>query len=126
MTPPKNIRHHKKSKTLELIWEDTNATLSAEYLRVNSPSAEVKGHGPGQKTLQFGKRNVAIKQLELMGHYAIKITFDDGHNTGIFTWEYLRALHDNHEQIWHDYLVLLAAQNLSRDPDTTVVRLMTP
>ena len=126
MQPPKNIRHHKKSKTLELVWDDVSATLSAEYLRVHSPSAEVKGHGPGQETTQFGKRDVAIKQIEFMGHYAIKITFDDGHDTGIFTWEYLRKLHDEFDQTWQTYLDLLASEKLSRDPDTTVVRFMTP
>lgn len=89
--------------------------LEAEYLRVESPSAEVKGHGPGQEQLVFGKRNVSMTRLELVGSYAVRIIFSDGHSTGLFTWSYLAKLGREHELIWSAYLEKLAKAGKSRD-----------
>jgi DUF971 family protein len=88
--------------------------LDAEYLRVESPSAEVKGHGPGQEQLVWGKRNVRIRRLDPVGSYAIKVVFDDGHDTGLYTWTYLRKLGQERAAIWQAYLDKLAAANLNR------------
>ena len=88
--------------------------LDAEYLRVESPSAEVKGHGPGQEQLVWGKRNVKIARLEPVGTYAVRIIFDDGHSTGLFTWPYLLKLGREREAVWGAYLEKLAAAGLSR------------
>ena len=88
--------------------------LPAEYLRVESPSAEVKGHGPGQEQLVWGKRNVKISRLEPVGSYAVRIVFDDGHSTGLFTWPYLLKLGRERETIWQGYLDKIAAAGLSR------------
>jgi len=95
---------------------DTGETLefAAEYLRVESPSAEVKGHGPGQEQLVWGKRKVKIKALEPIGTYAVRIVFDDGHNTGLFTWPYLLKLGRERDQIWQAYLGKLEQAGLSR------------
>ena len=90
--------------------------LPAEYLRVESPSAEVQGHGPGQKVIVAGRRHVGIIGLEPVGHYALRISFDDLHDTGIFTWEYLRRLGEEQESRWAEYLAALAARGLSREP----------
>ena len=90
------------------------AHLPAEYLRVESPSAEVKGHGPGQEQLVWGKRNVKISRLEPVGTYAVRIVFDDGHSTGLFTWPYLLKLGRERETIWPAYLEKLAAAGFSR------------
>ena len=88
--------------------------LPAEYLRVESPSAEVKGHGPGQEQLVWGKRNVRISRLEPVGSYAVRIVFDDGHSTGLFTWPYLLKLGREREMIWQAYLDKIAAAGFSR------------
>ena len=88
--------------------------LSAEYLRVESPSAEVKGHGPGQEQLVWGKRNVKIRRLEPVGSYAVRIVFDDGHGTGLYTWPYLLKLGRERETVWQAYLDKLAAAGFSR------------
>lgn len=88
--------------------------LSAEYLRVESPSAEVKGHGPGQEQLVWGKRNVKITKLEPVGNYAVKISFDDGHNTGLYSWPYLHRLGREQEGLWQAYLDKLEAARLGR------------
>ena len=88
--------------------------LDAEYLRVESPSAEVKGHGPGQEQLVWGKRNVKIRKLEPVGSYAVRIIFDDGHSTGLFTWPYLLKLGRDRAEIWQAYLDKLAAAGFSR------------
>ena len=88
--------------------------LPAEYLRVESPSAEVKGHGPGQEQLVWGKRNVKISRLEPVGSYAVRIIFDDGHSTGLFTWPYLLKLGRERETIWQGYLYKIAAAGFSR------------
>lgn len=89
--------------------------LAAEYLRVESPSAEVKGHGPGQEQLVWGKRRVRIVRLEPVGNYAVRIVFDDGHSSGLFTWSYLHELGRTRDTVWADYLARLAAAGLSRD-----------
>ncbi len=123
MTPPSKIRLHKLSQQLELHFaEDVVLLLSAEFLRVHSPSAEVKGHGVGQEVLQFGKKAVQISQLEPAGHYGIKIHFDDGHNTGIYTWDYFYELGKNYEQFWNAYLEKLHQSGKSREPDAQVVK----
>ena len=102
---PTNIALHQKSRILELTWpDDVVHELPCEYLRVYSPSAEVRGHGPGQETLQLGKENVNIKDIEPIGHYAIKIGFDDNHDSGLYDWGLLRELGDNHEKYWQEYL----------------------
>jgi len=99
-------------------------SLSSELLRVFSPSAEVKGHGPGQEILQWGKKNVRIKSIERSGNYAIRIKFDDGHDTGIYSWEYLLELCRNQDSYWQKYLAKLNAEGRSRDPDEQVVKFM--
>ncbi len=88
--------------------------LPAEYLRVESPSAEVKGHGPGQEQLVWGKRNVKISRLEPVGSYAVRIVFDDGHSTGLYTWPYLLKLGRERDTIWQGYLDKIAAAGFSR------------
>jgi len=113
---PTDIKLHKKSATLELVYSDgAGCKLSAEFLRINSPSAEVRGHGKGQETLQTGKKNVKIVEVEPVGNYAIKLVFDDQHDSGIYSWNYLLELCSNHDQLWDDYLDRLKAANASRD-----------
>ncbi len=110
MARPTEIKLHQKSRVLELSFDDGfSCNLSCEYLRVHSPSAEVQGHGPGQQVLQIGKERVGIEKLEPAGNYAIKIHFDDGHNTGIFTWPYLYELGQSYESNWKAYLDALEA-----------------
>jgi len=105
---PTEINFHKISRVLELSFEGgLNFKFTAEFLRVHSPSAEVKGHGPGQETLQLDKHDVNIANIEPIGHYAIKIHFDDGHDTGLFSWTYLHDLGQNYETKWQQYLDLL-------------------
>lgn len=123
---PGKIRLHKQSRTLELQFGDETFLLPAEFLRVHSPSAEVKGHGPGQAVLQHGKRQVAITQIERAGNYAIKLVFDDGHDTGIYTWEYLYHMGTQQESLWQTYLDALHSAGKTRDAHTSVVRLMDP
>jgi len=101
---PSEITLHQQSKTLELAYGDKHYQLAAEYLRVYSPSAEVRGHGAGQEVLQTNKEQVGIKQLEPSGNYALKIYFDDGHDSGLFTWDYLYELATQQETHWQDYL----------------------
>ncbi|WP_028467884.1 gamma-butyrobetaine hydroxylase-like domain-containing protein [Neptunomonas japonica] len=112
---PSNIKLHKKSKTLELIYDQDSYELSAEFLRVHSPSAEVRGHGIGNGTLQTGKKFVAINGVEATGNYALKIIFDDGHDSGLFTWEYLHDLAVQHDKYWDKYLQSLTEAGESRD-----------
>jgi DUF971 family protein len=113
---PHSLVVHQQSKVLELGYEDgSNYRLPFELLRVVSPSAEVRGHGPGQETLQTGKRNVSILSVEPVGHYAIKPTFTDGHDSGLFSWEYLHELCLNQDDIWQEYLDKLAQAGLDRD-----------
>lgn len=105
MPTPVEIKLHQRSKVLELKFDDGfECNLTCEYLRVHSSSAEVQGHGPGQEVLQLGKENVNITELEPMGNYAIKIHFDDGHNTGLYTWEYLYELGKEYDKKWPTYL----------------------
>ena len=117
---PKNIVVHQQSKVLELSYEDGNSyRLPFELLRVLSPSAEVQGHGPGQETLQTGKREVLIANIEPVGHYAVKPSFSDGHESGLYSWAYLRFLCDNQDQLWQEHLDKLAAAGLDRDAPMT-------
>ena len=112
---PTAINLHKVSRLLELSFEDgANFKLPAEYLRVYSPSAEVQGHGPGQEVLQVGKEDVAIDDIEPIGHYAIKLVFDDNHDSGIYSWIYLYELGQTYEQRWQQYLERLAAAGHER------------
>jgi len=102
---PESINLHQKSRVLEITFSDgQNFELSCELLRVYSPSAEVKGHGPGQSVLQTGKENVSITRIEPVGHYAVKLIFDDGHETGLYSWAYLYELGENKDELWKDYL----------------------
>jgi DUF971 family protein len=113
---PTEIRLKKAEKRLEIDFDDGKTfALPAEYLRVESPSAEVQGHGPGQKTLVPGKATVGIKSLEAVGHYAIRILFDDGHDTGIFSWAYLRELGLEQPTRWRKYLAALQSAGMSRE-----------
>jgi DUF971 family protein len=117
---PKNIVVHQQSKVLELSYEDGKSyRLPFELLRVLSPSAEVQGHGPGQETLQTGKREVLIANIEPVGHYAVKPSFSDGHESGLYSWDYLRFLCDNQDQLWQEHLDKLAAAGLDRDAPMT-------
>lgn len=115
---PTEIKLHQKSRILEIVFSDGRSfSLSCEFLRVFSPSAEVRGHGPGQEVLQTGKRNVDIVSVEPVGSYAIQPTFSDGHATGIYAWDYLYSLGTDQERMWSDYLQKLAAANASRDQE---------
>ena len=114
---PTDIRLHKKTALLELRYADGGIySLPAEFLRVYSPSAEVRGHGKGQEVLQTGKRFVKIDRIEPVGHYAIQLHFDDGHNTGIFSWDYLRELALGQQTLWDEYLARLQAAGARREP----------
>ena len=113
---PIDIKLHQKSKRLELSFSDSRIySFSYEFLRVHSPSAEVRGHSPSQAVLQLDKVSVGVKEVELVGAYALKITFDDGHNTGLYTWDYFRELHDNKEQYWNNYLQKLIDMGHDRE-----------
>lgn len=113
---PENIVVHQKSKMLELTYSEGKVyQLPFEFLRVHSPSAEVRGHGPGQEVLQTGKRNVSILSIEPVGNYAIKPTFTDGHDSGLFTWEYLLELCTDQDQLWQEYMAKLEAAGVTRD-----------
>jgi DUF971 family protein len=103
---------------------DIRHQLPAEYLRVLSPSAEVRGHGRGQEVLQFGKRNVSITAIAKSGNYALQISFSDGHDSGIYSWDYLYDLGSNYQIKWAAYLQTLQEAGQSRDPDTQVVKLV--
>ena len=118
---PTEIKVHKKSATLELIYNDISQTLSAEYLRVYSPSAEVRGHSPDQSILQHGKRHVTFRDIEPQGNYAIRLVFSDGHDSGIYSWTYLKELGDDFESNWADYLPQLEKAGKSRDPQFIAV-----
>ncbi|MCY1420909.1 hypothetical protein D9M71_365460 [compost metagenome] len=120
---PTDIKLHKASKTLSLKYASGEEyTLPAEFLRVHSPSAEVQGHG--KPILQFGKINVGLTKVEPAGQYALKLTFDDGHDSGLFTWDYLYQLCIRQEQLWADYLEELKTAGRSRDPAVSIVKLM--
>ncbi|MEN0088215.1 MAG: DUF971 domain-containing protein [Pseudomonadota bacterium] len=114
--PPSGLNVGPDRKTLKVKWDETDeGTLTAEELRIWSPSAEVQGHGPGQAVLQTGKRNVAITGVEPVGRYAVRVTFDDGHNTGIYSWSFLRQLTAHRDEMWRDYLEALTDAGASRD-----------
>lgn len=105
---PTDIKLHQKSRMLEITFDDGNEfKLPCEFLRVFSPSAEVRGHGPGQEVLQVGKENVNITNIEPVGSYAVSLYFDDEHNTGIYSWEWLHHLGTNQETLWTEYLARL-------------------
>jgi DUF971 family protein len=113
---PTEIRLRKNSRLLVVAFEDgTEFSFSFEYLRVHSPSAEVVGHGPGQETLQTGKENVMITRIDPVGHYAIRLVFDDGHDTGLYSWTYLHKLGRNMEENWQSYLDRLTAAGYARE-----------
>jgi len=102
---PTNLVLHQQSRILEVSFEDgVTCRLPCEYLRVYSPSAEVRGHGPGQGTLQVGKEEVSISDIEPVGNYAVRLLFDDGHNTGLYTWDYLYLLGKQFDTKWREYL----------------------
>ena len=114
---PTEIKLHQTSRLMELSFADGKVfRLPYEFLRVYSPSAEVRGHGPGQETLQIGKRGVTITEVEPVGHYAIRPKFSDGHDTGIYSWDYLHDLGTRHDLMWQDYLARMQAAGASRDP----------
>ena len=124
MPVPSRILVSEQKDALNMEYQgDVRFQLPAEYLRVVSPSAEVHGHGKGQEVLQTGKRHVGIQALEKSGNYAIRITFSDGHDTGIFSWDYLFELGTNHTDNWANYLQRLHDAGESRDPDVQVVKL---
>lgn len=115
MTKPVNIKLHQKSRILEVEYEDgSHFHLPCEYLRVYSPSAEVTGHGPGQEVLQLNKEEVTIDAIEAQGNYALKLVFDDKHDTGLYTWDYLYELGSKYEEKWQDYLDRLKAAGHER------------
>lgn len=113
---PSKIHYHKKARELELTYADGNShRLAVEYLRVFSPSAEVRGHHPSQAVLQVGKKDVGLKNIEPVGRYAVKLAFDDGHDSGLYSWEYLYELIQNHDANWADYLARLEQAGASRE-----------
>ena len=114
---PTEIKLHQSSRVLELVFADGRSfRLPYEFLRVYSPSAEVRGHGPGQETLQPGKRDVTITDVEPVGHYALRPTFSDGHESGIYSWDYLYDLGTRQDELWQSYIERLAKAGASRDP----------
>jgi DUF971 family protein len=115
---PVSLTVHQQSRTLEIAFDDGRAfRIPFELMRVYSPSAEVQGHGPGQETLQTGKRDVVIDAIEPVGHYAVKPTFSDGHDTGLFTWDYLYRLGEQQDELQAQYLERLALAGLDRDAE---------
>lgn len=113
---PQDITVHGASRLLEIAFSDGQAfRIPFELMRVYSPSAEVQGHGPGQETLQTGKREVDVVALEQVGNYAVQPTFSDGHESGIYTWEYLYFLGSQQDELWNDYLQRLQAAGVDRD-----------
>jgi DUF971 family protein len=113
---PTEIKLHQKSRVMEISFADGRSfKLSYELLRVYSPSAEVRGHGPGQEVLQVGKRQVDITTLEPVGSYAVQPVFSDGHSTGIYSWDYLYELGENQDRLWAEYLEKMRAAGASRD-----------
>ena len=113
---PSDITLHQQSNMLDITFDDgTRFSMPVEYLRVYSPSAEVRGHGPGQEVLQVGKRNVGVTAIEPVGMYAVKLVFSDGHDTGIYSWEYLHELGRKQESNWKTYLARLQQAGKSRD-----------
>lgn len=121
---PTGIELHKATKVLDLVYSETERyALSCEYLRVYSPSAEVRGHGPGQEVLQTGKINVTINAIHPVGNYALQLVFSDGHDSGIYSWDYLYKLCQNQQTWWQNYLDELHEAGATRDPSVQVVRI---
>lgn len=117
---PSEIKLHQQSRRLELIYGNGESySLDFEYLRVYTPSAEARGHGPGQETLQTGKRDVILERIEPVGTYALRFVFSDGHDSGLYSWDLLHNLGRHHAELWADYLAAIASRGLSRDIDTT-------
>ncbi|MBP8168705.1 MAG: DUF971 domain-containing protein [Azonexus sp.] len=117
---PSEIKLHQKSRRLELIYESGEIfSLDFEYLRVYTPSAEARGHGVGQETLQTGKRDIDVERIEPVGTYALRLVFSDGHDSGLYSWDLLYNLGKHHDELWHQYLDQLKKQGMSRDVDTT-------
>jgi DUF971 family protein len=117
MPRPTEIHLHQVSRVLDVTFDDGRGfSLPCEYLRVFSPSAEVRGHGPGQEVLQVGKRDVGITAIEPVGVYAVKLAFTDGHDTGIYSWDYLYELGEKQASNWKSYLARLEQAGKSRDP----------
>jgi len=117
---PTEIKLHQKSRLLEIAFADgKNFTLSHEFLRVSSPSAEVRGHGPGQEVLQTGKREVTVASIAPVGNYAVQLSFSDGHDTGLYSWDLLYALGEHQDELWQSYLSRLEAAGASRDVDSS-------
>lgn len=115
MQAPKSIHYDRATRQLTILWPDeVVAVLSAEFLRVHSPSAEVRGHGMGQEVLQTGKQDVAITNIEKTGRYAIKISFDDGHDSGLYHWDYLQRLGEQRDALWQLYLERLQQAGATR------------
>jgi DUF971 family protein len=114
---PTEIKLHQKSKVLEVAFADGNVfRLPCEFLRVYSPSAEVRGHGPGQEVLQVGKKHVEISKIEPVGHYAVQLTFSDGHDTGIYSWDLLYDYGVRQNEMWQHYLARMEEAGASREP----------
>jgi DUF971 family protein len=119
---PTEIRLHQASRSLEIAYDGGERYhLPCELLRVYSPSAEVRGHGPGQEVLQTGKRMVGITSIESVGNYALQFTFSDGHDSGIYSWSYLLELCREQERLWEAYLAQISAAGASRDPSGPVL-----
>ena len=117
---PTEVKLRRQSNTLELSYSDgSQLEFSSEFLRVHSPSAEVRGHGKGQEVLQTGKRLVKLKNVEPVGNYAVKLEFDDGHSTGIFSWDYLVSIGRDKNKLWGEYLLRLQQTGKTRDPSPT-------
>ena len=116
---PTKLVLHQKSRILEMVFDDgSHFEMPCEYLRVYSPSAEVRGHGAGQEVLQYGKQNVGIDRIEPQGAYAVKLCFDDGHDTGLYTWKLLYKLGVNYAELWQDYLRRLDEAGCKRSSST--------
>lgn len=114
---PVEISYSKADKTLTIAWDDGRSFVyPAEFLRVESPSAEVQGHGPDQRVIVPGRMHVGILEIEPIGNYAVRLAFDDLHDTGIYSWQYLRRIGEERDRLWAEYLAGLEAQGLSRDP----------
>jgi DUF971 family protein len=114
---PTEIKLHQKSRLMEIAFSDgSHYEIPYELLRVYSPSAEVRGHGPGQETLQVGKRDIEIQQIEPVGAYAIKPVFSDGHDSGLYSWDYLYWLGASRDRLWQEYLDRMQEAGASRDP----------
>lgn len=121
---PTGIELHQATKVLDLVYSETERfALSCEYLRVYSPSAEVRGHGPGQEVLQTGKINVTINAIQPVGNYALQLVFSDGHDSGIYSWDYLYQLCQQQQSWWQNYLDELSKAGATRDPSVQVVRI---